>query len=176
MRITNSYSGSYVKTYYDWNTYKLCNGSLSTITKYCTNSKYGIVDNKIILEASDDAATVNWGGAWRMPTKEEISKLRKNCVWIWASSYKDSGVPGYVIYKNQAAANNLSNNHIFLPAAGYRDGDGNVRSKVQGLYWTSTSGGEAFSNCCDFISTNIYGYYTSPHRCRGLTIRPVFQL
>ena len=33
------------------------------------------IDNKIALESSDDAATVKWGGKWRMPTKAEAKEL-----------------------------------------------------------------------------------------------------
>ena len=32
-------------------------------------SKYNDTDGKAILDTSDDAATVNWGSDWRMPTK-----------------------------------------------------------------------------------------------------------
>lgn len=34
------------KDYYDWNTYKLCKGSSSTMTKYCTSSSFGTLDAK----------------------------------------------------------------------------------------------------------------------------------
>ncbi len=67
------------KSYYDWSTYKYCNGSSSTITKYCSDSEYGTVDNKYTLEAIDDAATVNWGGDWRIPTIEEQAELTGAC-------------------------------------------------------------------------------------------------
>ena len=33
------------KDNYDWSTYKWCNGSYDTMTKYCTNSDYGISIN-----------------------------------------------------------------------------------------------------------------------------------
>ena len=57
------------KENYDWSTYKWCNGSYDTQTKYCTNSSYGTVDNKTTLDLEDDVAHVKWGGSWRMPTK-----------------------------------------------------------------------------------------------------------
>ena len=63
------------KDYYDWSTYKYCNGDEYSITKYCTRSTYGTVDIKTTLELSDDAARVNWGGKWRMPTIEEQKEL-----------------------------------------------------------------------------------------------------
>ena len=39
------------KEYYEWSTYKYCNGLSSTFTKYCTNSDYGkdgFTDNKTV--------------------------------------------------------------------------------------------------------------------------------
>ncbi|MCQ2319676.1 MAG: hypothetical protein MJZ90_12290 [Bacteroidales bacterium] len=63
------------KSDYDWDTYKWCNGSYNTLTKYNTKSSYGTVDNKTTLELSDDAARANWGGSWRMPTEAEFQEL-----------------------------------------------------------------------------------------------------
>ena len=59
------------KSSYSWSTYKWCNGSYDTMTKYCTSSSYGTVDNKTTLDPQDDVAHVKWGGRWRMPTLEE---------------------------------------------------------------------------------------------------------
>ena len=68
------------KENYCWNTYKWCNDSLSTLTKYCTDDSYGIiVDNKTILDPEDDVAHVKWGGSWRMPTIDEYKELIYNC-------------------------------------------------------------------------------------------------
>ncbi|MBR6549799.1 MAG: fibronectin type III domain-containing protein [Paludibacteraceae bacterium] len=67
------------KEIYDWSTYKYCDGSSSSLTKYNTESVYGLVDNKTQLTLSDDAAHVNWGGDWRMPTMEEVAELINNC-------------------------------------------------------------------------------------------------
>ena len=38
-------------------------------------TKYTSTDGKTKLENCDDAAYMNWGGKWRMPTKEEMDKL-----------------------------------------------------------------------------------------------------
>ena len=68
--------GSTVKTYYGWDTYKYCSGTNSnTLTKYSYDSDYGVVDNKDTLDLSDDAARVNMGGSWRMPTTAEQQEL-----------------------------------------------------------------------------------------------------
>lgn len=98
------------KEYYDWSNYKWCRGSSDTMTKYCTNSSYGTVDNKTTLDPEDDAATANWGGSWRMPTYEEQAELRNNCTWTWTTQ---NGVKGYKV-------TGPNGNSIFLPAAGCR--------------------------------------------------------
>ena len=52
-----------------------------------------------------DAARVNLGGEWRMPTDEELKELVDNCTWMWTQT---NGVNGYrVMGKN--------GNSIFLP-------------------------------------------------------------
>ena len=114
------------KSVYNWSTYKYCNGSYNTLTKYNTESKYGRVDYKTTLDAQDDVATVNWGSNWRMPTKEEQDELRTECKWEWT---KLNGVNGYKVI-------GPNGNSIFLPAAGcmYNSDLYNVGS--DGYYWS----------------------------------------
>ena len=82
------------KSTYDWGTYKYCNGSSTTLTKYCTLSSYGIVENKTELELLDDAAYVNWGEEWRMPSVDQLDELHTQCEWIWSSR---NGINGYMV-------------------------------------------------------------------------------
>ncbi len=46
----------------------------------------------------NDAARINWGGDWRMPTKENFVDLAANGVWIWTSDYNSTGKSGYIVY------------------------------------------------------------------------------
>lgn len=115
--------------FFDWASYKWCNGSSSTMTKYCTSSSYGIVDNKTVLDLEDDAAHVNWGGDWRMPTIAEIQELLDNTTHEWTSVY---GVKG----RRFTSKNN--GNSIFLPAAGCRLLSRLGRQGVDGVYWSSS--------------------------------------
>ena len=117
------------KPTYDWSTYKWCNGDYDTQTKYCTDSSYGTVDNKTMLELADDAARANWGGAWRMPTDAEWTELRENCTWTWTIK---NGVNGYEV---KSGANG---NSIFLPAAGSRYGGDLDDAGSYGSYWSSS--------------------------------------
>ena len=114
---------------YHLTTYKYCNGSSSTLTKYNTSISYGTVDNKTTLELSDDAARANWGGKWRMPTKAEQDELRNNCTWTWTTQ---NGVNGYKV------TSKTNGNSIFLPAAGYRSGMSAYDVGSHGWYWSSS--------------------------------------
>ena len=120
------------KSTYDWGTYKYCNGSLTSLTKYCTDSYYGTVDNKTTLEAADDAARANWGGSWRMPTDAELTDLRGQCTWTWTTQ---NGVYGYKVTSKKSGYTNKS---IFLPAAGYRYGSSLSNAGSHGCYWSSS--------------------------------------
>lgn len=116
------------KEEYNWSTYKYCNGSRDTMTKYCTYSSYGTVDNKETLEPEDDVAHVKWGGDWRMPTFEELHELRNNCTWTWTSRNR---VEGYIV-------TGPNGNSIFLPAAGFRDGSSLDGAGSSGYCWSSS--------------------------------------
>ena len=152
------------KSTYNWSTYKWCNGSSSTLTKYNTSSSYGTVDNKTVLEAADDAATANWGGAWRMPTKAEQDELREQCTWTWTTQ---NDVKGYKVTSKS------NGNSIFLPAAGYRDVGSRDYVGSFGYYWSSTL---VTDNPNDayylyFNSGNVDWYIN--YRYFGLSVRPV---
>ena len=141
-----NYAGSYTKTYYYWNTYKWSNDDEGkSFSKYTASTK-------TILDPEDDAATQNWGGAWRMPTYDEQTELLENCYWVWTSSYNGSGIAGYIVYaakspsdKGLAVYNgntpssdySLSDSHIFLPAAGYRFSR-SLDDAGKGFYWSSS--------------------------------------
>lgn len=80
--------------------------ALRRITKYNTDSKWGIVDNKTELETIDDAATVQWGGAWRTPTLKDWEELYENC-----NTERSTSKNGYLfISKNNG-------NYIFFQCA-----------------------------------------------------------
>ena len=151
------------KTTYNWSTYKWCNGSSSTLTKYNTSSSHGTVDNKTQLELADDAARANWGGAWRMPTDAEWTELRENCTWTWTTL---KGTNGYEV-------KGTNGNSIFLPAAGYRSDADLNRAGYYGSYWSS-------SLYTDYPNYAWYVYFNSDnvyrdgsYRYYGRSVRPV---
>lgn len=100
--------------------------------KYCTNSSYGyngFVDNKTELDPEDDAAYVNWGPGWRMPSYDQVRELINECDWQWTTR---NGVAGHLVTSKHNGAS------LFLPATGYRDGNELSYVGSTGGYWSRT--------------------------------------
>ena len=153
------------KELYAWSTYKHCQGSDNTLTKYNTNGGYGTVDNKTQLELTDDAARANWGGSWRMPTDAEMTELRNNCTWSWTTQ---NGVMGYKVTSKS------NGNSIFLPAAGYRSLSSLVSAGSNGAYWSSSLYTDDYPGATWYVffkSSNVYRSYGG--RSNGHSVRPV---
>ncbi len=158
------------KENYSWETYKWCNGTYNSQTKYNTKKNYGIIDNKTILDASDDAAHMNWGGAWRMPTRAEIEELininTNNCTWEWTSQNNENG------YKVTSLKDGYTDKSIFLPAAGERQGTRTVNTRSYGNYWSvSLLEGEPYLAWYGCFTSNIYR--SQSYRYYGFSVRPV---
>ena len=164
---TKGYNSS--KTTFDWSTYTLCiyKGINTTITKYCTRSSDGTVDNKTELDPEDDAAYVNWGSEWRIPTYDQLEELL-NSRYTTTKWITLNGVRGRKISKNDD-----SSVYIFLPAAGYRDNSSLNDAGSGGYYWSrSLDTDYSYSAyCLNFISSNIYT--ASRLRYYGRSVRPV---
>ena len=151
------------KTNYSLSTYKWCNGSNDSQTKYCTSSSYGTVDNKTTLDPEDDVAHVKWGGTWRMPTIAEQDELLSKCSWSWTSV---NGVNGYRV-------TGPNGNSIFLPAAGYRYGGDVYDSGSFGGFWSATlDSGESCYACGLDLDDGYYDWEYYNRYC-GLSVRPV---
>ena len=146
------------KQNFSWEIYKWCHGTKSTITKY------NATDGLTTLLPEDDAAHVNWGGQWRMPTKEELTELREQCTWKWVTI---NGIKG-----NKVTGPN--GNSIFLPAGGsYNTFDDQLNlAGVHGWIYSSTK--SSVDNQAQEMGTSSSGAaQTSCSRCLGLNIRPV---
>ena len=142
------------KSTYNWSTYKWCQGSYYTMTKYCTKSSYGTVDSKTVPDLEDDAAFVNMGKDWRMPTYDELNELKTKCTWTWTTQ---NGNKGYKV-------TGPNGNSIFLPAAGYRyDGDLSYAGS-EAFYWSASLDESSPSDAWSL-------YFDSSYRGRGLSSR-----
>ncbi len=153
------------KSTYDWSTYKWCRGDRNNLTKYCTDSDYGTVDNKTQLELSDDAARANWGGSWRMPTRDELTELRNECKWTWITQ---NGVDGYKV------TSKTNGRSIFLPAAGARYNGSLNDAGSRGDYWSSSlgTGDPGRARFVGFRSSYV-DWYDNGSRYYGRSVRSV---
>ena len=152
------------KNDFSWSTYKWCNGSYDTMTKYSIYSSYGTVDNRIVLDPVDDVAHVKWGGCWRMPTRAERDELRSYCTWIWTTQ---NGVNGYRV-------TGPSGNSIFFPAAGYRNSTDLCSSGNDGYYWLSSLYEGHSNNAYSLLFGSSYYGWGTLNRNNGLSVRPVY--
>ena len=152
------------KEVYDWSTYKWCNGSEFTLTKYCADSEHGIVDNKTDLDPEDDAAYVNWGPSWRMPTSDQLEELKNSCTW---QRTEMNGVIGNVV-------TGPNGNTMFLPAAGAINGSAFERVGQYGYLWSCEliSDGTGVASYLYFNAAG--GHLWSRYRYFGFTVRGVY--
>lgn len=151
------------KTQYTWTNYKYCNGSAGSITKYSSR-----VDSLSVLEIQDDAASVNWGGKWRMPTIYEINELCEKCRWTWTE--KD-GVGGYTVSPKRH-----NGKSIFLPLAGHMEGASLIDYNNTGSYWgTDLLGDNIQVGILRLHPKHVLGAADrfNTQRIHGLTVRPV---
>lgn len=115
------------------------------------------------LTAAYDAATANWGSAWRMPTLDEIKELINNCSWEWTEV---NGVNGYKVTGSNG-------NSIFLPGAGYRDGTEVIYRGSNGYYWSGTLRGGGRNAYRLLFDSGLWDWNYGGNRYSGHTVRPV---
>lgn len=160
-----AWGGIQPKYNFSWDTYEWGNGEYGALTKYNTASLIGIVDNKTVLESGDDAAHVHWGGAWRMPTYDELNELKSSCTWTWTTQNGNDGM----------LVTGPNGKSIFLPAAGYRSSSSTVYPGSYGFYWSSslsTPHNDRGAHIIYFAS-NGASLADFIDRASGLTVRPV---
>ena len=162
------------KEVYSWETYKWCEGTEKTLTKYCNDSKYGyngFTDGLRELEPEDDAATANWGSMWQMPSGEQVEELI-NEAYTTTEWTKQNGVLGR---KFTSKSNGKS---IFLPNSGchqiWEGGPYFIKDGDFCILWTRTSlksnsrDGDVFvAGGSELVSCRSYV------RDWGLPVRPV---
>lgn len=122
---TQRYKTNFTKKSYKW--FPNSDDYYPYPTKYTYGDNKDEADYRTVLELSDDAANMNWGGNWRMPTPEEIEELINNCTWTWGAqkslyeTKEGKQVFSSYGYKVKSKINGKS---IFIPASGYSvDGD-----------------------------------------------------
>ena len=120
-----------------------------------------------ILTPEHDAAHVQWGGAWRIPTEQELDGLNRECDWKWTTW---NGAHGYTVQGRGLYAGKS----IFLPVAGYGYGSSLVLAGSSGYYWSSVPDSVYYcydsKGLCFYLSHHgTYHYYSY----LGFPVRPV---
>ena len=133
------------------------------------NETKTVGDNKSVLDAEDDAAAVQLGGKWHIPTKEQIKELMSNTESTWVSNYNGSGVNGILL-----TSKSDNSKKLFLPACGFL---GNGYSTYASCFvFLLSSSVFSFDDCY----STAFGFNLDAvsvvkcHRAFGFCIRGVF--
>ena len=161
-------------TGYNWTSYRWCNGTEFTLTKYCTKSSYGNVDDIVVLqrgektgETVDDVARARLGDKWHMPTEANFAELVDFTDNSWTTY---NGVSGWKFTSKTNSAN-----WIFLPAAGERHNTGIYDAGSVGYYWSSSLNPGFPSRAYTQAFSQDANQMRSYDRHYGLSVRPVTQ-
>ena len=141
----------------NWSDYKWYDTNKKAFTKYTTTGA--------TLDLEDDAAHVNMGGTWHMPSPEQIQELIDNTTSEWTTQ---DGVKGRLFTSKTDTSKS-----IFVPAAGYA-WDGSIHySGDYGYVWSSVlstrrvSGGQGLG--FGSVDANLDDY----NRYNGFSVRGV---
>ena len=146
------------KESYTWETYKYCNGTKSSLTKYNTLTTYGEnPDGLTVLEDSDDAAFVLWGNSWHIPSHVQYEELRYYCNILYEAQGKMEGFR--VIGPN--------GKEIFLPGEGI----------ISGWYWANILSSSTYIThpyeATGWSQSSVNQRLTKSQRYKKGMIRPV---
>ena len=162
------------KEYYDNTNYLLTYKYYGyyMMSEYCTSDIDGKVDNKRFLYPEHDAAHVNWGDDWRMPTSDEMQELMDCCKFEPATL---NGVSGY----NVKGPNGKT---MFLPGASFKEKYSHPTTDDGALcYWTSKLSTDTYRTNTNYYAFSLnssagYTWQFAPsvsYRYCGMPIRPV---
>lgn len=183
--ISVSWKSGYEDNGYSWDNYfDGTNGENFTIFKDADSSE---------LDATHDAATVNWGANWKTPTKDQCSELINKCFMTSTNDYNNTGIAGIIVYKATAGDEgkdtfgstppeltgtySLSTPHIFFPLCGRFPQNNYVSSNDLCAYlWSSTLEPSYPETAYQFspFNTESYDPLEFDPRANGEPIRPVY--
>ena len=96
-----------------WSIYKFSAAGYAQLTKYCTDSNFGMLgfnDGLDQLLPEDDIVTITLGKHFHIPTKEQWEELIKYTTTYWTDNYKGiKGLAGRVFVSDEV------DNEIFIP-------------------------------------------------------------
>ena len=93
------------------------------------------------LDTEHDAATVNMGKPWRMPTSDEFLELYDNCEWKYVAQNGYYGV---------RFTSKINGNRLFFACSGYGTGRSWNNRGSSGYYWSSSFHSARYTCLLDF--------------------------
>jgi acetyl esterase/lipase len=145
-------------TYFGW-------GDITGTNTSRDNNDYPNPNPPVNISGTEyDAARMLWGGAWKMPTREQAEELVNECDW---KAEKLNNVDGFRV-------TGRNGNSIFLAAGGGRDGTSVNYTVVGADFWTGTlseTEGEAW--CFTFYNGRVHADDLWRHY--GFAVRPVME-
>jgi len=112
-----------------------------------TLRREGWITEDDVLAPEHDAARVQWGGDWRLPTRRELEDLIGRCDWTWTTT---NDVSGYVV----SGRGDYASASVFVPAAGAGVEEKWWWKGSAGFLWSSEPGLDApetdFAWCLEF--------------------------
>ena len=146
------------------------------IPKTASGKLYGKND---ILDLEDDAAHVNMGGRWRMPTgRFNSSKVRYEGDWgelINNTVQKETTINGV---RGILFTSNINGHQLFIPFAGYWHNDTYYHTKSIIGMWSSqvitSSINYAYRLYCNHSSGHVF--ISVRNRSAALSVRGVFKI
>ena len=130
---------------------------------HTTYIDYGVVDQ--ISGTKYDAAYIQWGGGWRMPTDAECDELKQKCSKTWI---KQNGIEGLLV-------TGPNGNSIFLPATKEVNGTFGRGKHKEGNYWTASKAPYNYDGAGEMNISEEFKLTTWNTGVEyGLSVRPVY--
>ena len=124
------------------------------------------MDNLTTLLPEDDAASVNMGGSWHMPSKEQFEELY-NSSYTTITWTTRNGINGRLI------TSKTNNNTLFLPASGYCYLGSVYNVGSNGYCWSSSLYTKHPGNARYLYFSSGFVYVSYNSRYIGYTVRGV---
>ena len=100
-----------------------------TSEEYKKTPGYKLKDD---IDLEHDAARVNMGDPWQMPTAEQFEELFEYCTWTRRTF---NNVNGYLVISK------INGNLLFFPCSGYGSGTTWYHRGTRGYYWSGSIAG-----------------------------------
>lgn len=180
---------------FNWSDYKWSRYGRDTMTKYNNT------DGKSTLDLEDDAAHVNMGNAWKMPTKEQVIELFTGTTqelyaklmddsdpvkvangvynendghvsWTYIDEHASYEVSGKLVYIVLTSKTN--GNFLVVPSSVYAHSGRVNPVGSSGQFWSSSLYSRYVNAAWNgYFNTDYYGVNDNDQRCVGMGVRGV---